>query len=45
MATFTICDDMDGYIKAATANGLVARSSVETTWKTADGKKILAFCP
>ncbi|MBE5884297.1 MAG: SH3 domain-containing protein [Lachnospiraceae bacterium] len=34
---------VDGYIQAATANGLVARSSVETPWKTADGKKIRAF--
>lgn len=45
MANFTTCDDMDGYIQAAEANGLDARGSVETPWKTADGKKILAFCP
>lgn len=45
MSTFTICDDMDGYVQAATANGLNARSSVATPWKTADGKKICAFCP
>lgn len=45
MSNFTVCDDMDGYIQAAAANGLVARRSVETPWKTADGKKIRAFCP
>ena len=36
---------MDGYIQAAAANGLNARGSVATPWKTADGLKILAFCP
>lgn len=45
MANFTTCDDMDGYIQAAAANGLDARGSVATPWKTADGKKIRAFCP
>ena len=45
MATFTKCDDMDGYIQTAAANGLDARGSVATPWVTADGKKIRAFCP
>ena len=41
----TKCDDMDGYIATAAANGLSARSRVETPWRTPEGYKIYAMCP
>ena len=40
----SICDDMDAYIATAEANGLNARSYVETPWRTAEGHKIYKHC-